>query len=260
MKVAAVQTRPVFGEKSSNIDRALNMMEKEQADLFVLPELFATGYLFKSREELESLAEPAGGQTFLRLAEFSVKSNCTVCAGFAETTGDKIFNSCMLINNGEPAGIYRKLHLFKNEKAIFDKARNPPSVFDLNSAKVGLMVCFDWVFPEMARTLALKGAQILCHPSNLVLPFCQQAMVTRSIENGVFTLLSNRIGKDERNGESLLFTGKSEIIDPKGSILAQASADKEEIISADIIPSKADDKMITPSNHLFYDRRTDFYG
>jgi len=122
-----------------------------------------------------------------------------------------------------------------------------------------MMICFDWVFPEMARSLALLGAQVLCLSANLVLPFCQQAMITRSIENGVFTVLCNRVGAERRAGKELCFTGLSEIIGPRGELLARASGEEEEVIAAEIDPAMADDKWITPRNHLFEDRRLDLY-
>jgi predicted amidohydrolase len=78
-----------------------------------------------------------------------------------------------------------------------------PPLFDqvpenVEGVKIGLMVCFDWVFPEVARSLALQGTDILCHPSNLVLAYCQQAMLTRCIENGVFAVTCNRFGSEDR--------------------------------------------------------------
>jgi len=71
--------------------------------------------------------------------------------------------------------------------------------------RVGMMVCFDWAFPEVARALALKGADLIGHPANLVLTYCQQAMVTRCIENLVFAVTANRYGTEERpHGELTL--------------------------------------------------------
>jgi predicted amidohydrolase len=83
--------------------------------------------------------------------------------------------------------------------------------------KVGMMICFDWIFPESARTLALKGAQIIAHPSNLVLSYCQQAMFTRAVENRVFTITANRTGTEINGDKELYFTGKSVIVDTKGN-------------------------------------------
>jgi predicted amidohydrolase len=221
--------------------------------------LFTTGYLFTSRKELERLAEPIDGDTAAAFIEFTRSRNCTVYGGIPERDGDRVFNSALLVSKGKLESVYRKLHLFKAEKQIFDRAEGPPPVVRAQDAELGLMICFDWVFPEMARTLALDGAQVLLLCANLVLPYCQHAMITRSIENGVFTLLANRVGTEDRGGKSLTFTGGSEIVDHRGRVLARASADRAEIIQAEFNPADAEDKMITPENHLFDDRRTPFY-
>jgi predicted amidohydrolase len=121
------------------------------------------------------------------------------------------------------------------------------------------MICFDWIFPEVARSLALKGADIICHPSNLILPHCQDAMVTRCIENRVFAITSNRTGTEKRPKEELTFTGRSQIVDPKGRVLTQANAEEEKLCIIEIDPLLAKDKKVTPNNHIFEDRRTDFY-
>ena len=260
MRLAAVQTRPEFGDVGGNVTRALRQMSEVEADLYVLPELFTTGYLFTSRKELASMAEPIPGATVTVLMDFTRARGCAVMAGLPEVAGDRIYNGSVLVDRGDVIAKYRKLHLFKKEKEIFDVSPDEPQVVEAAGAKLGLMICFDWVFPEMARTLSLNGAQVLCHPSNLVLPFCQRAMVTRSIENGVFTVLTNRVGEDSRGGQTLRFTGSSEIVGPRGEILAKASATEEEVIVAEIDPALAEDKWITPENHLFEDRRPDRYG
>lgn len=179
--------------------------------------------------------------------------------GFPELTSQNIFNSAALI---EPSGeifVYRKLHLFDREKELFTPGDKPPFVVDTAIGKIGLMICFDWVFPEVSRSLALKGAQVICHPSNLVLSYCQRAMFARSVENGVFTITCNRIGSEERTGRKLIYTGQSQILSNRGVMLVQASLDQEEIICADINPSDADNKMLTKHNSVIIDRRPEFY-
>lgn len=260
MIAAAVQTRPEFGRVERNVERALQLAATERADLYVLPELFATGYLFESREELLALAEPVDGPTARALAAFSRERGAIVFAGHAELDGPRVYNSSLLFEKGELRRVYRKLHLFADESRIFDPSDGRPRAVETAAARLGPMVCFDWVFPEMARSLALDGAQVLVHCANLVLPFCQKAMVTRSIENGVFTVLANRVGTDERAGGKLTFTGGSEIVDNRGRVLASGSVDEEEVVLAGIDPRKADDKWITPRNHLFDDRRPDVYS
>ena len=132
-------------------------------------------------------------------------------------------------------------------------------VWDLGQAKIGVMICFDWFFPEACRSLALAGARIILHPSNLVLPWCQRAMITRALENRVFAVTCNRVGVEARAGARLRFTGQSQIVDPSGSILARAGARGESLQVVDIDPSLAASKRVTARNDLFRDRRPDLY-
>ena len=111
-----------------------------------------------------------------------------VVVGLAERAQDHLYNSAVLIGPNGYIGTYRKIHLFFEETLWFTPGNTGFQVWDIGQAKVGLLVCFDWFYPEAARTLALQGADILCHPSNLVLPHCPDAMVTRCLENHVFAI------------------------------------------------------------------------
>jgi len=122
-----------------------------------------------------------------------------------------------------------------------------------------MMVCFDWFFPESARMLALKGAQVICHPSNLVLPYCQTAMVTRCLENRVFAVTCNRTGTENRGGKVLHYTGASQVVDTAGNLLSRAGENEEVAVVVDIDPAKAQDKQLNLHNNLFGDRRPSFY-
>jgi predicted amidohydrolase len=121
------------------------------------------------------------------------------------------------------------------------------------------MVCFDWFFPETARLLALAGADVIAHPSNLVLDWCQKSMVTRCLENNLFAVTANRFGTESRGGKYLRFTGGSQITAPRGTILISAREDGEELASVEIDPEMARDKNVTPVNHLLNDRRPILY-
>ena len=136
----------------------------------------------------------------------------------------------------------------------------PFTVFDIGSARIGVMICFDWRFPESARTLSLAGADLIAHPSNLVLPHCPQAIITRCLENRVFVVTADRVGTEERNsGSPLHFIGQSQVVDPDGNILYRASEKKEEIKIVNIDIQKARNKFINTSDDLFKDRRDDLY-
>ena len=260
MKIGYVQFNPAFGEVDRNLDRAEALIEGAQADLLVLPELFNTGYLITSKEEIAALAEEVpGGPTAQRLAAVAKRKNVHIVAGMAERSGAKLFNSAILVSpKGFVAG-YRKVHLFFEEKLWFEPGDGEFPVFAIGPCKVGLMVCFDWFFPASMRALSLKGAQVVCHPANLVLPYCQTAMVTRCLENRVFAVTANRTGTEDRGDKSLHYTGKSQITDTAGNILSRAGEDEECVGIFDIEPEKALDKQLNPYNNLFGDRRPSFY-
>ncbi len=260
MRVGFIQTRPRFGKKRQNVEAALAIMAKKKADLFVLPELFNTGYSFRTRDELRSLAEPVrGGDTIEALAAFTRKRKTSIVAGIAERDGSKLYNSAVLVTPQGIGSVYRKTHLFLLEKRLFDRGYGPYDVHVVGTARVGMLICFDWIFPEPFRELALKGADIIAHPANLILPYCQDAMVTRAIENRIFVILSNRVGSERRRGEDVRFTGRSEIVSPKGRILVSAGPGDETgaVVEVDLEDSR--NKRVTPLNDLFEDRRVELY-
>ena len=259
MKVGFLQTSPVFGKKEENIDTALAKINPLDADLVVLPELFSTGYQFTSKEETLALAEIVpDGQTTRVLINLSKEKDLYIVAGLSERENGRCYNSAVLVGPHGFIGCYRKLHLFYNEKKWFEPGNVELNVYDIGLAKIGIMICFDWFFPEVARNLALKGADIICHPANLVLPYCPQAMITRCLENRVFAITANRIGTEKRSEERLTFIGTSQIVGTKGEVLYRASSDRDETIVVEINPMNARDKQVTPVNHLLNDRRLEF--
>lgn len=260
MKIAVAQLGPEFGKVERNLTRVVSMVESEKADLYVFPELVLSGYLFESTEEALSLSQEPGGGEFDALAEVARSRGAAVILGFAERAGGRVYNASLLLAPDGRRAVYRKIQLFWGEKRIFEPGDRKPAVVEAAGARVGMMICFDWVFPEVARTLALGGAEILCHPSNLVLPYCQAAMVTRCLENRVFAVTANRVGTEARCGESLTFTGNSQIVAPNGDVLARASGDGEELLVVEIDPALAHDKKLTPTNDVLADRRPDLYG
>jgi predicted amidohydrolase len=109
------------------------------------------------------------------------------------------------------------------------------------------------------RGLCLRGADVVVQPANLVLPWCQQVMTARSIENRVFTVTANRVGVESARGTRLEFTGRSQVTSPSGELLLSAPSDAEHAAAFEIDPALARDKHINPLNDLFADRRTDLY-
>ena len=260
MRAAIVQTNPVFGAKEENIDLALSMMASVSADLYVLPELFASGYNFVDVDEVRGLAEPVQtGRTFEDMSRFAHDAGCYVVYGFAESHKGDLYNSAAIVGFDGTCGLYRKVHLFDREKLFFAPGDLGFPVFETAIGRIGLMICFDWYFPESARTLALKGAQVIAHPANLVLPNCPDGMRTRCLENRVFALTANRIGTEQRGDNTLTFIGQSQITSVRGEILHRSPVDEPEIAVKEIEPGDADDKHLNERNDLFDDRKLDAY-
>lgn len=261
MRIALVQLSPYFGKVEQNIVRAIELITNLKADLFVLPELCFTGYTFRSKDEALTLSEPADqGFSIIRMRELSVKINAAIVYGFPERNDEGVYNSAALILPDGKTYVYRKLHLFMHEKDWFLPGDKLSEVIEFRGARLGIMICFDWIFPEAARTLALDGAQIICHPANLVLPYCQSAMTTRCLENRVFAVTANRVGRETRGDFDFKFTGRSQIVSPRGQMLFKAEEDKEEVGVADIDYRESDNKWVNEKNNLWVDRRPIFYS
>ena len=262
MKVGYLQFNPIFGETKQNLDFVADRIAHVECDLLVLPELFNTGYQFISTKEAVSLAEDVPtGPTTARLIRLAGDRRMHIVAGLAERAEDRIYNSAVLVGPSGLIGVYRKTHLFSEEHLWFTPGDTGFPVYDIGPARIGLMICFDWFYPESTRTLALKGADIVAHPSNLVLPHCPDAMITRCLENRMFAVTCNRIGSEERGGKSKLsFIGKSEIISPTGRILRRAKSARVELGIIDIDPLEARQKKINSYNDLLAGRRPAHYS
>ncbi|MGC9529402.1 MAG: nitrilase-related carbon-nitrogen hydrolase [Candidatus Bipolaricaulaceae bacterium] len=261
MRLGYVQTQPQFGEVERNFARAAALMGRGQADVWVLPELFASGYQFTSRREVRALAEPIpAGETVRRLARLAAHLGCYIAAGLPERAAKRVYNSAVLVGPSGLVAHYRKVHLFYQEKDHFAPGNLPFPVADCEGIKVGLMICFDHLFPEAARTLALRGAEVIAHPANLVLAgVAQLTMRVRALENRVFTVTANRTGAEDRGEERLQFTGRSLIVSPRGEILAQSNDTDEEARAVCVDLALARDKHVTAVNHLLADRRPEMY-
>ena len=259
VRVAVIQTDPRFGEVEANIREALAIAESAGADILVFPELCNTGYNFSSKQEVEKLAEPIDGPTYGAFAMFAEKASCHVVYGFAEKSGRRYYNSAALVGPNGLIGLYRKVHLFNRELLFFSPGDLGFPVFRLPFGIVGIMICFDWIYPEAARTLALKGAQLVAHPSNLVMPYCPDAMVTRCLENRVFAATADRVGTENRGGVQFEYRGMSEIVSPKGEILRRLGEREHGVAAADVELSEANVKKVNEYNDLLKDRRPETY-
>jgi predicted amidohydrolase len=260
MRIGFFQFSPRFGRPEHNLNALAAAITGTRADLIVAPELALSGYLFTRKGEVEQMAQEVPGPATERLTEAAAEADCHLVVGLAERSADRLFNSAALIGPQGVVGVYRKVHLFHEEKLYFEPGDRGFPLFDIQGVKVGLLVCFDHFFPEAARTLALQGAQVICHPSNLVLPeYGQLTTRVRSIENRVFWILANRYGTEEREGRALTYSGCSQITAENGEILARAQAEGDSLTVVEVDPQRAKNKGVTDRNDLFADRRTELY-
>jgi predicted amidohydrolase len=251
---------PRFGAVRENVRKAAAMLDRISDATIVLPELFNTGYLFRNEEELSALAEAVpGGYTVAEMLKLATRRRLNLVFGVAQRQRGKFYNAAVFVSPKGKVEVYQKAHLFDREKLFFARGSSL-KVVSTGEAKLGILICFDWVFPEVSRALALEGAHILCHPSNLVLPYAQDAMKTRCIENRVFAITANRIGSERRGSAALTFTGGSQIVGPSGEVLASASDRSESLRVVDVDVAAADDKNFTANNHLFKDRVPRLYA
>jgi predicted amidohydrolase len=259
-RIGFVQSHPLFGEPERNRERLIEQVEQVECDLLVLPELCHSGYVFCTAAEVARLAEPIpDGPTCRALLDLARRRRTVIVAGICEQDGSRIYNSAAVLGPQGFLGAYRKIHLFKDEKLWFTPGDRPFQVFLAGGFKVGVMICFDWRFPEAARVLALSGAEVIAHPSNLVMPYCQEVMRARCVENRVFAVTANRVGADDRPCGREVFTGQSQVVDPEGQILLRAAPDREEEGAVTVELTDAHRKQINERNDLLADRRPEFY-
>ncbi|MHA1129512.1 MAG: nitrilase-related carbon-nitrogen hydrolase [Candidatus Helarchaeota archaeon] len=264
LNVSVVQFFPRFLELELNrrkISEALatciSKYNSSSPTLIVLPELAFSGYNFEKIEQVENTAEEIPHSESCKLLEqFSMKNEVFIVAGINEKANKTFYNSAVVFGPEGYITTYRKLQLYAREKEFFKPGDLPLQLFSIADYNIGIMICFDWFYPEIPRTLALMGADLVCHVMNAVIPDGAYIGDTYHCRwNRIFIALANRVGEER----DLRFIGRSAIIDPKGTILAQASSTTEQIINYTIEPQLARTKKINSYNDLLNDRRPNFY-
>jgi predicted amidohydrolase len=258
--------QPRLGENERNLEAGLARFDEAVAagaELLVLPECAIPGYMFGSLEEAMPFADEIPGSTTEALEEACRRLGAHVVCGLLERDGDVLYNAAVLVGPDGLIGSYRKNHLPFLGVDRFTTPGDELSVFDTPLGRIGLEICYDLRFPEVTRTLALRGADIVAHPTNFPMAAKVQTEVitlARAAENRIYLLTANRVGK-ERWGE---FCGWSQIVDPFGKRLAEADETEEKLLVADIDLEKARDKdYVIPGEYelyLFVDRRPGLYG
>ena len=266
MRVAVAQMEPKLAEKERNLDACLARLEEAAAagaELIVLPEMAIPGYMFDSAEEALPYAEEIPGPTTEAFERECRRLGIHAVCGLLERDGDTLYNSAILVSPDGLIGSYRKTHLPFLGVDRFVTPGDELKVYDTALGRIGVIICYDLRFPEVTRTLALQGADIVCLPTNFPMAArIQTELITtaRAAENRIYLLAANRVGK-ERWGE---FCGWSQIVDPYGKRLAEAGETEEVLLIAEIDVEKARDKdYVVPGEYelyLFGHRRPELYG
>ncbi|CAG9414403.1 nitrilase-related carbon-nitrogen hydrolase [Providencia alcalifaciens] len=240
VKVALAQFDSELGNKIGNLQRMAQLCEQaasQGAKLICFPELSTTGYrgdLLST--QLWDLSDFDGSETYCLFSQLASRLSITIVAGFAER-GERlgeVYNSVGVWNPGceNISGVFRKVHAFGIEKQWFKSGDTFP-VFDTPIGKIGVMICYDMGFPEVARILTLQGAELLIAPS----AWCIQDRdmwdintACRALENGTHLLAVNRWGHEE----DLHLFGGSKIMGPRGQVLCEASCEQEQLLVGEI--------------------------
>jgi len=237
IKIAAVQTDPKLMQVKENLDnmvKATREAARNKANLIVFPECSLTGYVFSSREEALPYAETIPGPSTEELLSVCRELDVYVVFGLLEKEGDRLFNALSFVGPKGFAASYRKNHLpFLGIDRFVDKGDRPFQVHSTTIGNIGLHICYDVLFPESARIMALLGADIVVLSTNFphgrgdALNCVARA---RTIENKVNMVTSDRVGAER----GFSFAGLSNVVDVTGEILGIASPDKEEIVYGEV--------------------------
>ena len=276
IKVAATQMSCTW-ETENNITKATNLIQKavdKGANIVLLQELFQTPYFcIQYDEDIFKLAQSFENNKILnQMSNLAKKLNVVLPISFFEKDNNAYFNSIAVINSdGNILGKYRKSHIPDGagylEKYYFNPGNTGFKVWDTNFGRIGIGICWDQWFPEAARIMALKGAEILFYPTAIGDEIMsdydssgawQRVMQGHAAANIMPVVASNRIGSESVKGQTNGFYGKSFICDRSGKIINEASKDKEEVIIADI--DTEEDHLFRRNWGLFRDRRTDLYS
>jgi predicted amidohydrolase len=226
VEVVALQLEAVPGDRDHNLERFEQAVREDcgGADLIVTPELLNVGYdLDRIGRNPDGLAESLDGPTVTLARSLAHECGATIVVGLLERAGDRLHDSAVIVDASGAVATYRKSHLYPPERASF-AAGDRLLLVPTSSGRLGVMICFEHAFPEIATALALEGAEILTIPS--AVPFGYEHLLTlrtraRAQDNQLFVVACNLAG----NG----FCGGSLIVDPRGEVLARAGTGEETI-------------------------------
>lgn len=217
------------------VEKGLSEAAQKGARLCVLPEMWSTSY--SPRYSPTLLAAAATAET--KLTELSAKHGMMVVGSSLESVEGGVYNTARVYDRGVLLGAYRKIHLFSpHSEPRYFLAGDTPLVLDTRLGRIGVMICYDLRFPELARYYFHKGVEMLLVPAQwpeVRSQHWRSLLRARAIENQMFVLGCNRTGHEaslKRGGDTLTFTGDGRIVDPTGEILASGTGESNLLIAA----------------------------
>lgn len=263
-RVAAVQLAPVLGDLDGNVDRLVAAVEREVAAgalLVVLPELATSGYVFETVDEARAVAVDPADPLFDRVRVAA--GDAVVVLGFAEAAGDVLHNSAAVVDATGVRAVYRKVHLWDQEKRFFVPGDGAPPVVETPFGRVAVMICFDMEFPEWTRIAALAGADLLAVPTNWPGGPAPAGQYPPEVQIGIGAARVNKMAIvcADRTGleRGVVWTEGTCVLDAEGGYLAAAGSG-EGVARADVDLLASRDKRQAELVDLLGDRRPDLYG
>lgn len=236
MKAALAQLSPVVGAKEKNLAKLDKAVAKSEADLLLAGELFLTGYM--ARDAFARLAEPLDGPSVAAVRKMAEEHSVHIVFGMPEREPGtrRLFNSSVLVTPDGRTVAYRKVYPANfgpfEEGLYFGRGDELPLV-DTKVGKIGLLICYDSFFPELAKAYALKGADLLAiisaSPATSK-PFFDRILPARAIENALFVLYANLVGTEL----NVVFQGGTQAIGPRGEDLGRAADFREDTVIVDL--------------------------
>ena len=266
--IACAQIDCVLGKPETNLARIISCMRsaaERDVKLVMFPECALTGYAYSSLDEAVPFAESIDGPSSEAIASVCRETGAYAVVGFIEVADNQFYNAAMLVGPDGVVGGYRKVHLpFIGIDRFVTPGDRQFEVFDLPFGKLGMNICYDISFPEAARVLKLKGAELIALITNWPEASWRSPEFvanTRALENHVFFAATDRVG----NERGWKFIGRSKIVDCNGDTMAEAGAEDEELLIAAIEFQQANDNHIVnvPGEYEIdrtKDRRPDHYG
>lgn len=270
VRVACCQIAPQVGEKEANLGKTAAFIERaasQGAKIIVLPELCSSGYVFETRAEAMSLADAyEDGQTTTVWAALAKNLGIYIVGGFAERSGTTLYNAAAVLGPQGRVGLFRKVHLWGDENLFFTPGDLGFPVFATEYGTIGVAICYDGWFPEAYRACALKGAELVCVPTNWVpIPGqdpTREAManiltMASAHTNSMYIAAADRVGTER--GQP--FIGQSLIASYTGwPVGGPASATEETILLADLDLAQAKRaRRWNDFNQVLRDRRPEAY-